>query len=59
MSVLRFAASKTVLKTFEEKINNPNLKDNFFSHSVNPVLNMILIYEILHLITVKFLSLKT
>ena len=56
---LNFSAAKTFLDIIGAGISNPEIQKNFFAHSVNPLLNMCLIYELLILITKKFLSLNT
>ena len=57
--VLNFSAAKTFLEIIGNGISNPDISKNFFAHSVNPLLNMCLIYELLMLITKKFFSLNT
>lgn len=47
MYILTFSSAKSYLAIFSEKINSPTLKGNFLVHSVNPILNMMLIYELL------------
>lgn len=58
LPILNFSASKNFLSILEASINNPSVNGNIFSHNVNPILDMCLIYELLHLVSQKFFSLN-
>ena len=41
-----------------QKMTEPALENNVISHSANPLLNLCLLYELLYLISKKFVSLS-
>lgn len=58
LPILTFNAAKKFLAEMQYKIFDPTLENNMFSHSANPMLSMVLLYELLALISKKFFSLS-
>ena len=58
MPVFNFIGVKQFLFTMNQKMTEPALENNVISHSANPLLNLCLLYELLYLISKKFVSLS-
>ncbi len=59
LPIFTFKGAKAILNILHVKINESSLDSNLFSHSSNPLLCMVLLYEFLKLLPQKFFSLKT
>lgn len=59
MPILNFSSARAFLDIIEQLLTLPDVKQNFLANSVNPIMNMILVYEMLEGILKKFQSLTT
>lgn len=58
LPIFNFSSVKKFLSEMQYKIFDPTLENNMFSHSGNPIITMVLLYELLSLIAKKFFSLS-
>lgn len=58
LSIFSFNAAKIFLEIIDQKVDEAALEANLFTHSNNPLLCMVLLYELLQNIIKKFYSLN-
>jgi len=58
LPVYNFSGVKKFLNIINQKISAASLENNVICHSANPLLNLTLLYELLFLISKKFVSLS-
>ena len=58
MPIFNFKSAKRFLDSINFQINDTSIEGNLFSHSSNPLLNMVLLYELMGIVVKKFYSLN-